>query len=55
MTPGNRAIEQIFKAIREEDERERREPAPPKEPKPSAEDADDFVEHIPADTIPALW
>lgn len=50
MSPGNRAIEQIFEVLREK-ERER-EP----DEVPERESDSDYVEHIPADTVPtSMW
>lgn len=53
MSPGNRAIEQIFEALREEEgeggggELE--------EARPEPRDEAWWVEHVPADTVPTVW
>jgi hypothetical protein len=52
MSPGNRAIEQIFEVLekeREEDERAIEEGRDPPEREPFV-----YVEHVPADTLPGL-
>ena len=52
MSPGNRAIEQIFEAL--EKEKQERECAIEEGRDPPEREPFVYIEHVPADTVPGL-